>query len=80
MRLENMRDGETCFTRHLNINLNVGSWIEDRPHTFFVVAEQVRKFGDAFGLNCFKNERHGQTLGQREGEHQQYRASHVAKL
>jgi hypothetical protein len=75
-----MRDSEPRFARHLNINLNVGSRIEDRSDTFVVVAEQVRKFGDAFGLNCFKNERHGQNLGQKEGEHQQYRASHVAKL
>src|SRR4026207_1815393 len=55
VRLEDMRDSEPGFARHLNINLNVSSRIENRSDSFVVVTKQVRKFSDAFGLNCFKN-------------------------
>jgi hypothetical protein len=55
MRFEDMRDSEPGFACHLNINLDVGSRIENRSDSFVVVTQQVRKFGDAFGLNCFKN-------------------------
>ena len=60
MRLEDMRDREPRFACHLNINLNIGSRIENRSHSFVVVAKQVRKFGDAFGLDCFEDKRHAE--------------------
>jgi len=60
MRLENMRDSEPCFACHLNINLNISSRIENRSHTFVVVAKQVRKFGDAFSLNRVEDKRHAE--------------------
>src|ERR1700757_157223 len=33
MRFEDMRDSEPGFARHLNINFNVGSRIENRSHS-----------------------------------------------
>src|SRR5262249_13213806 len=62
MRLENMRDGEPRFACHLYIDLHIGSWIEDRRHSFVVVTKQIGKFGDTLGLNGFKNERHRKDL------------------
>ena len=58
MRLQDMRYGEPRFACHLNINIDIGSRIENRPDSFVIIAKQVRKFGDAFGLNRFKYERH----------------------
>jgi len=55
-----MRDREPRFACHLNINLNIGSRIENRSHSFVVVAKQVRKFGDALGLDCFEDKRHAE--------------------
>src|SRR5262245_11842827 len=55
MRFKDMRDSEPGFARHLNIDLNVSSRIENRSDSFVVVTKQVRKFSDAFGLNCFEN-------------------------
>jgi hypothetical protein len=79
MRLENMSDGEPCFACHLNINLDIGSRIENRSHSFVVVTKQVRKLGDAFGLNGFKNEGHRRDLTRRRGELQQDRAFAVTR-
>ena len=58
MRFKNMRDGDTRFARHLHVNIDIGSRIENRSHAFIVIAKQVREFRDACGLNGFKNERH----------------------
>ena len=66
MRLEDMRDSEPGFACHLNINLNVSSRIENRSASLVVVPKQVREFGDAFGLNGFKNERHRNDLTRSE--------------
>src|SRR5438874_2349726 len=41
MRLEDMRDREPRFACHLNINLNIGSRIENRSHSFVVVAKHL---------------------------------------
>ena len=73
MRFENMRDGDARFARHLDINIDIGSRIENRCHSFVIVAEQIRKFGDAFGLNGFKDERHRRDLTRTRGEVQQDR-------
>src|SRR5207253_9731155 len=62
MRLEDMRDGKSCFARHVDINIYIRSRIEDRSDPFVIVTEKVRKFRDAFGLDGFENERHGLTL------------------
>src|SRR3981189_2590980 len=66
MRLENMRDSEPGFACHLNINLNVSSRIENRSDSFVILPQQVREWGDAFGLNGFKNERHRDDLTRSE--------------
>ena len=71
MRLEDMRDGEPGFACHLNINLDVSSRIENRSDSFVVVTKQVRQFGDTFGLNGFKNERHQDDLTRSGRELQQ---------
>src|SRR4029453_12437264 len=62
MRLENVRDSEPRFARHLNINFNIGSWIKNRSYSFVIITKHVRKFGDTLGLNRFKNERHRRDL------------------
>src|SRR2546423_1372327 len=87
MRLEDMRDSEPGFACHLNINLNVSSRIENRSDSFVVVTKQVREFGDAFGLNGFKNERHrddltrsGRELQQDRHRHFQLRGAQAASL
>jgi hypothetical protein len=76
MRLKDMGDGETCFARHVHINIDISSRIENRSHPFVIVTDEVGKFRDAFSLNGFKNERHDQTLRQSAGELQQDRESH----
>src|SRR5512133_1531059 len=77
MRLEDMRDSEPGFACHLNINLNVSSRIENRSDSLVVVTKQVRKFGDAFGLNGFKNERHRDDLTRSGRELQQDRRDQI---
>src|SRR4029453_10144709 len=68
MRLENVRDSKPRFARHLDINFNIGSRIENRPYSFIVVTKQVRKFGDTFSLNGLKNERHRRDLTRMDKE------------
>ena len=75
MRLEDMRDGEACFARHVHINIYVRPWIENRSDPFVIVTEQIRKFRDAFGLNGFENERHRWDLTRRRLGVQQDRDS-----
>ena len=58
MRLEDMRDGETCLARQVHINIYIRPRIENRSDPFVIVTEEVRKFRDAFSLDGFKNERH----------------------
>ena len=77
MRLEDMRDSEPRFACHLNINLNVSSRIENRSDSLVVVTKQVREFGDAFGLNGFKNERHRDDLTRSSRELQQDRRDEI---
>src|SRR5262249_28224052 len=64
MRLKDMGDGEPGFAGHFNINVDIGSRIEKRAHSFVIVAEQIRKLRDAFSLNSFKNEGHRRDLTQ----------------
>jgi len=66
-----MRDRKACFARHIDINIDVRSWIENRSDPFVIVTEEVGKLRDAFSLNSLKNERHDQTLRQSAGELQQ---------
>src|SRR5438874_346748 len=58
MCLKNMRNRETCFARHIDVNIAVRSRIENRGDAFVIISDKIRKLGDAFGLNGFENERH----------------------
>src|SRR5207253_5905938 len=64
MRLEDMRDAKARFARHIDINIDIGSWIENGSDPFIIVSEQVGKLRDAFSLNGFKNERHDVQLNR----------------
>src|SRR5206468_13074316 len=39
MGLENMSDSEPRFTRHVHVNIYIGSRIEHCPHPFIVITE-----------------------------------------
>ena len=54
--LENMRDRDVLRARHLNVNIHVRSRIEDGGDTFLIISNQVRKRGQAFRLNGFKDQ------------------------
>ena len=71
MRLEDMRDGKARFARHIDINIDICSRIENRSDPFVIVTEKVGKLRDAFSLNGLKNERHDETLRQSDWELQQ---------
>ena len=58
VRFENVGDGHLRLTRHVDVNIAVRPRIENRRDAFIIIAEQIGKLGDAFGLNGFKNERH----------------------
>src|SRR5262249_5971408 len=38
MRLENVRNSESCFAGHVNIDVDIGSRIENCSYSFIVVA------------------------------------------
>src|SRR5437868_14542392 len=63
-----MRDGKARLTRHVDVDLHIWPRIEDRPDAFIIVAQQIRKLRDSFGLNRFKNERHRVTLRRNRSE------------
>ena len=56
VRLENVRDGDVFFPGELDVFLYIRSGIEDRRDPFVVIPDQVRKLGDSFGLDAFKDE------------------------
>src|SRR5437773_3283265 len=58
MRLKNVRDRHAGFTRRLNVNIAVRARVKYRCDSFIIIAEQIGKLSDPFGLNGFKNERH----------------------
>ena len=58
MRLENVRDRKTRFPRHVDVDVAVRPRIENCTDAFVIVAQQIGKFRDAFGLDRFKDERH----------------------
>src|SRR5947208_10281908 len=58
MRFKNVRDRHAGFTRRLNVNIAVRAWIKYRCDSFIIIADQIGKLSDPFGLNGFKNERH----------------------
>jgi hypothetical protein len=58
MRFENVRDGDTGFARHVDVNVAIGTRIKNRSHAFIIIAHEIGKLGDAFGLDGFKDERH----------------------
>jgi hypothetical protein len=53
---ENMRDNDACIPRRFNVNVAISSRIKDRRHSFIIVTDEIRKLGDPFSLNGFKNE------------------------
>ena len=56
MRFKNVRDGHSGFARRLDVNIAVRAWIKYRRNSFIVVPHEIRKFCDAFRLDCFENE------------------------
>src|SRR6266566_2281213 len=80
MRLKNMRNRETCFARHVNVNIAVRSRIENRGDAFVIISDKIRKLGDTFGLNGFENERHLDQLKRRRVGVQQDRYRALRKL
>src|SRR4029453_1687731 len=64
MRLEDMRDSKARFTRHIDVNIDICSRVENRSDPFVIVTEKVGKLRDAFSLNGFKNERHRVQLNE----------------
>jgi hypothetical protein len=66
-----MRDGKARFARHIDVNIDICSRVENRPDPFVIVTEKVRKLRNAFSLNGLKNERHAETLRQSDWEFQQ---------
>ena len=75
MRLEDMRDRKACFARHIDINIDIRSWIENRSDPFVIVTEEVGKLRDAFSLNGLKNEGHDQDFTAKRRELQLATAS-----
>ena len=61
VRFENMRDRHARFACHLNVNVAIRSRIEHRGDAFVIVADEIRKFGNAGSLNGLENERHAQS-------------------
>src|SRR4029453_17384862 len=64
MRFEDMRDGKARFARHIDINIDICSRVENRSDSFVIVTEKVRKLRNAFSLNGLKNERHRVQLNE----------------
>ena len=58
MRFKNVRDSHARFTCRLDVNIAVRARIKYRCDSFVIVAHEIRKLGDPFRLNGFKNERH----------------------
>ena len=58
MRLKNMRDCHARFARRLDVNITVCAGIKHCGNSCVIIADEIRKLGDAFCLNGFKNERH----------------------
>src|SRR5438309_10542092 len=53
--LENVCDRDVLCARYLNVDLNVRSRIEDCGDTFLIISDQIRKRGQTFRLNGFKD-------------------------
>ena len=54
--LENVSDGQTGLARHLDVDVTVRARIENGRDAFVVIADNVGKLRNAFGLDCFENE------------------------
>ena len=61
MGLENVGNRDPSFTRHLDVDVTVRARIENGGDAFVVIADNVGKLRNAFGLDCFENERHAKT-------------------
>ena len=48
---------ETFFSRASSrVSLDIGSGIKNRRDTFIIIANEIRKLGNSFGLDAFKDE------------------------
>jgi len=54
-------DRDASFTRHLDVDIAIRARIENGRDAFVVIANNVGKLRNAFGLDCFENERHAKT-------------------
>src|SRR6202011_343813 len=59
--LENVRDRDACFARHLDVDVAIRARIENARDAFIVIADDVGKLRYAFGLDYLENERHAKT-------------------
>ena len=55
VRFEDVGDATLCFAGVFQVDLHVGARIDHRRHGRLVVPDQIRKLGDAFGLDAFEN-------------------------
>jgi len=58
VRLKNMRDRHLFFTREIKIAVHVSSRVNDCGNACGVIADQIRKLGEAFRVDAFKDEGH----------------------
>src|SRR5437016_875080 len=72
MGFENVRDRDTRFARHVDINVAIRSRVENCGNSFVVIADEIGKFSDALGLNSLENERHRTELTRTRDELQQH--------
>ena len=61
MRFEDVRDRHAGFSRHVDVNVAIWARIEHGGNAFIVVTDEIRKFGDARGLDGLENERHAKS-------------------
>src|SRR5437870_2920789 len=63
VRFEDMGEGDVLFTRQVDVNVDIRSRIEYGCDAFFIVADQIRNFGEAFRFNRLKNKCHNFSAG-----------------
>ena len=73
MGLENVGDRDARFTRHLDVDVAIRARIENGRDAFVVIANNVGKLRNAFGLDGFEDKRHLRHLTRSRKELQQDR-------
>ena len=56
VRFENVRDRYFRLAGHVDVDIHVRSRVKDRGDAFVIIAQQIGKLSDPFGLDRFKNE------------------------